>query len=298
MFRRSRATPSSRISSSESKASVAALRQMEPVKLGRFVRGELDWIVMKSLSKERDRRYESATAFAKDVERFLNHEPVQAGPPSAAYKLRKFVQRNRPQVIAVGVVLVALIAGMAGTTFGLIRAERARLAEAEQRTIAEQKQQEAEASAKSEAEQRAIAEQREREATEAERLAVQREQEEKKARDETKQVLDYLVASFRKPDPDADGEKLTVAELFDQAAEQLDTTFPNQPLIQAQLLNAIGQTYLGLGLYQKAVAVHERARDLRRNELGEDHEDTLDVDEQSGLCVPVRGAARGGVAAP
>ena len=81
-------TPSSRLSSSESRASVAALRQMEPLKLGRFVRGELDWIVMKSLSKERERRYESATSFAKDVERFLNHEPVQAGPPSAGYKLR------------------------------------------------------------------------------------------------------------------------------------------------------------------------------------------------------------------
>ncbi len=268
-------TPSSRISSSESKASVAALRQMEPAKLGRFVRGELDWIVMKSLSKERDRRYESATAFAKDVERFLNHEPVQAGPPSAAYKLRKFVRRNRPQVIAAAVVLLALVAGMAGTTFGLIRAQRARVAETKQRTIAEQKQQEAEASAKSEAEQRAIAEQREREATEAERLAVQREQEAKKARDETKQVLDYLVASFRKSDPAADGEKLTVAELFGQAAEQLETTFPAQPLIQAQLLNAIGQTYMGLGLYQKAITVLERARDLLHNELGEDNEETL-----------------------
>jgi tRNA A-37 threonylcarbamoyl transferase component Bud32 len=151
-------TPSSRISSSESKASVAALRQMEPIKLGRFVCGELDWIVMKALSKERDRRYDSATAFAKDVERFLNHEPVQAGPPSAAYKLRKLVRRNRPQVIAAAMILLALIAGMAGTTFGLIRAEQSRAAEFDQRTLAERKQREAEASAKSEAEHRRRAE--------------------------------------------------------------------------------------------------------------------------------------------
>ena len=96
-----------------------------------------------------------------------------------------------------------------------------------------------------------------------------------KARDETKQVLDYLVAAFRKSDPDADGETLTVAALFGQAAEQLETTFPNQPLIQAQLLNAIGETYFGLSLYQKAVAIHERARKIRHNELGLDHEDTL-----------------------
>jgi eukaryotic-like serine/threonine-protein kinase len=138
-------TPSSRLSSSESKASVAAVRQMEPAKLGRYVRGELDWIVMKSLSKERDRRYESATAFAKDIERFLNHEPVLAGPPSAGYKLRKFVRRNRPQVVAGALVLLVLVGGMSGTTYGLVRADAARRAESEQRQIAEKKQHEAEA---------------------------------------------------------------------------------------------------------------------------------------------------------
>jgi serine/threonine protein kinase len=117
--------PSSRISSSESKASIAALRQMEAVKLGSFVRGELDWIVMKALSKERDRRYETASAFAKDIELFLNCEPVTAGPPSAAYRLRKFVRRNRPKLIAVAVLLFAMVAGVAGTIRGLIRAASA-----------------------------------------------------------------------------------------------------------------------------------------------------------------------------
>ena len=67
---------------------------MEPRKLGRFVKGELDWIVMKALAKERDRRYETASGFARDIERFLNHEPVAAGPPSASYRLRKFVRRS------------------------------------------------------------------------------------------------------------------------------------------------------------------------------------------------------------
>ena len=93
-------TPSSRLSTSESKPSIAANRQMEPQKLGRFIKGELDWIVMKALSKERDRRYETATGFARDVERFLNNEAVAAGPPSTSYRLRKFVKRNRGQVIA------------------------------------------------------------------------------------------------------------------------------------------------------------------------------------------------------
>src|SRR5262249_39801961 len=99
-------TPRSRLSSAESTPGVAASRQIEPAKLGRFVKGELDWIVMKALAKERDRRYETANGFARDIERFLNHEPVLAGPPSASYRLRKFVERNR--------VVLATAAGAAG----------------------------------------------------------------------------------------------------------------------------------------------------------------------------------------
>jgi eukaryotic-like serine/threonine-protein kinase len=137
-------TPSKRLSSTDSGPSVAANRQTEPVKLCRLLRGDLDWIVMKALAKERDRRYESATAFARDIERFLNHEPVLAGPPGAAYRLRKFVRRNRTQVIAGCLLLLTLLLGLAGTTFGLIRAEngraeaeRARAEEVKQRTRAE-----------------------------------------------------------------------------------------------------------------------------------------------------------------
>lgn len=59
------------------------------------MKGELDWIVLKALSKDRNRRYETANGFARDIERFLAHEPVQAGPPSTTYRLKKFVQRNR-----------------------------------------------------------------------------------------------------------------------------------------------------------------------------------------------------------
>ena len=117
-------TPSKRLSLTASQPSVAANRQMEPVKLCRLLRGDLDWIVMKALAKERDRRYETASGFARDIERFLKHEPVLAGPPSTAYRLRKFVRRNRPQVIAGGLLLFALLAGMAGTTWGLFEARR------------------------------------------------------------------------------------------------------------------------------------------------------------------------------
>ncbi|HEY2785464.1 MAG TPA: hypothetical protein VGJ05_10865, partial [Fimbriiglobus sp.] len=120
-------SPSSRLGTSDTLPAVAASRGTEPARLGRFVRGELDWVVMKSLEKNRDRRYDSAAAFADDVERFLNHEPVTAGPPTAGYRMRKFIRRNRPQVIAVSLLFLTLLAGVVGTTWGLIRADRQRV---------------------------------------------------------------------------------------------------------------------------------------------------------------------------
>ena len=117
-------TPSSRISTSEALPTLAANRQVEPARLSRLVRGDLDWIVMKALAKERERRYASAVGLADDVERYLNHEPVSAGPPTAAYRLRKFVRRNRVQVAAAALVLLALVLGVVGTTLGLIEARQ------------------------------------------------------------------------------------------------------------------------------------------------------------------------------
>src|SRR5262249_36721907 len=118
--------PSSRISTSEALPSLAAARQTEPARLSRFVRGDLDWIVMKALAKERQKRYESAIALAQDIERFTSHEPVSAGPPTAAYRFRKFVRRHSGQVLAASLVVLTLVLGMIGTTWGLVRAERRR----------------------------------------------------------------------------------------------------------------------------------------------------------------------------
>src|SRR5262245_16465935 len=87
--------PSTRLSESkDSLPSISAQRQTEPARLTRLVRGELDWIAMKALDKDRNRRYETASGFALDVQRYLADEPVQACPPSAGYRLRKFARRN------------------------------------------------------------------------------------------------------------------------------------------------------------------------------------------------------------
>jgi WD40 repeat protein/serine/threonine protein kinase/Flp pilus assembly protein TadD len=101
--------PSTRLSSTEELPSVAANRGLEPKKLSRLVRGELDWIVMKALEKDRSRRYETANGLAMDVQRYLADEPVLAGPPSTTYRLRKFTRRNRGVLTAATLVSAALV---------------------------------------------------------------------------------------------------------------------------------------------------------------------------------------------
>jgi serine/threonine protein kinase len=105
--------PSTRLSESkESLPSLAALRKTEPGQLANLVRGDLDWIVMKCLEKDRQRRYESAVVLAKELERYLHDEPVEARPPSARYRLGKFLRKNRAAVLTAGVVAASLLFGV------------------------------------------------------------------------------------------------------------------------------------------------------------------------------------------
>src|SRR5262249_30228713 len=115
-------------------ASIAACRQAEPVELRRLIKGDLDWIVMKALEKDRNRRYETASGLAMDLKRYLANEPVTACPPSMRYRVGKFVRRNKGPVLAAAMVAVALVGGIVGTTWGLIRATHARAAAANEAT--------------------------------------------------------------------------------------------------------------------------------------------------------------------
>jgi tetratricopeptide (TPR) repeat protein len=117
--------PSTRLSTVEELPSIAANRGLEPKKLSGLVRGELDWIVMKALEKDRDRRYESANGLAMDLQRYLHDEPVQACPPRAGYRLKKFVRRHSGAVMVASLILVLLVGAIVGTTAGLLRALRA-----------------------------------------------------------------------------------------------------------------------------------------------------------------------------
>src|SRR5205085_3501736 len=120
--------PSTRLSTTEELPSIAASRGTEPKKLSGLMRGELDWIVLKCLEKERDRRYETPNAFAADVQRYLNDETVQACPPSGWYRFRKFARRNKGVLATAAAVAAALLLGTAAATWQAVRATRAEMA--------------------------------------------------------------------------------------------------------------------------------------------------------------------------
>jgi serine/threonine protein kinase/tetratricopeptide (TPR) repeat protein len=147
-------------------ASIAAVRSTEPARLSKLVKGELDWIVMKALEKDRSRRYETAADFAADVQRFLSDEQVHACPPSARYRFGKFARRNRAALTTAALIAIALIVGTIVSTWQAIRATRAealalaneRRAEAEEKNAlaaaaAERAAKEAEAEQRRQAEQ-------------------------------------------------------------------------------------------------------------------------------------------------
>jgi serine/threonine protein kinase/WD40 repeat protein len=118
--------PSTRISTlGQAATPLSAQRKSDPKRLSQLFRGELDWIVMKCLEKDRNRRYETANGLARDIERYLRDEPVQACPPSALYRFRKLARRNKGILLAAAVVVVALVVGTLVSTWQWVRARQA-----------------------------------------------------------------------------------------------------------------------------------------------------------------------------
>ncbi|HVU64842.1 MAG TPA: serine/threonine-protein kinase, partial [Phycisphaerales bacterium] len=136
--------PSTRITSKpETLGAVAQMRSTPPAKLPGAIRGDLDWIVMKAMDKERARRYDSAGDMSRDIQRFLAGEAVQAAPPGRAYVARKFVRRHRGAVLASGLLLLVLVAGLVGTSLGFFNSEWQRGIAVAEKKRADQKADEA-----------------------------------------------------------------------------------------------------------------------------------------------------------
>jgi serine/threonine protein kinase/tetratricopeptide (TPR) repeat protein len=232
--------PSTRLTSlGQEASSIAESRHTDVVSLARRLRRELEWIPLKAMRKERTRRYRSASELADDVCNYLNGNPLIAGPESAAYRLRKFVHRNQALVAGVAAVLAILVAGIIVSTVFAARASRAR----------------------------------------AEALAARDEAERQAKTSEA--VSDFLrnglLASV---DPYvAQGREVTVRSFLDAASEKLDNKFDQEPLVEASIRHTLGVTYRNIGDFGPAETQLERAYQIRREQLGPKHPDTLSTME-------------------
>jgi serine/threonine protein kinase len=265
--------PSAKLSTSDALPSVAANRGTEPAKLSKLMRGELDWLVLKALEKDRARRYESANGLARDVQRYLADEIVEARPPSAGYRVRKFVRRHKTQVLAAGLVLAALLAGIAGTTVGLIRATRAAEAERLAKLDAEEQRANAERAAGRETAERTKAEAaREQEALQ--RKLAQTNEAEANA---VERFLRDNVFALAEPKGQRGrpGKDVTLRDAIVASVPALETEFQDQPLVEARLRRTLAGTFKYLGEFESAREQDERALAIHKRVLGPDHPHTL-----------------------
>ncbi len=256
--------PSTRVATLAVKGTdIGVLRQTEPATLSKLIRGDLDWIVMKAMEKDRTRRYETANELANDVQRHLNHEPVLASPPSVTYKFSKFVRRNRVAVIAGSLVVAALVIGLSLATTGFIQATRAKVALQDERDAAEVARREAEAARISEGEQR--------------RLAEASAETARKEAAELADVSAFLQEMLASVDPSrALGREVTVRYILDEAARKIDEgALAEQPEAEADVRMTLGKTYEALGLYVAAEVHLREAVAIRTRVLGDEHAHTL-----------------------
>ncbi|MDB6017457.1 MAG: serine/threonine protein kinase with repeat [Pedosphaera sp.] len=222
--------PSMRLSTMGAAAltTTAQRRQSAPPALIRSVRGDLDWIVMKSLEKDRTRRYETANGLALDVQRYLANEPILARPPSRRYKLQKTVLRNKLLFIGLGVIALLLVMSLILVSASLAR-ERWSRREAE--------------SAKAKAEAASV-----------------------KSQQVTKFLEDMLNGV--EPSVALGRETTLLREILDRTAERVGKEMTNQPAVEAELRGLIGTLYQEIGNYDRAEEMHRAALAIDRKQFG------------------------------
>jgi eukaryotic-like serine/threonine-protein kinase len=236
--------PSTRLTTlgADQLTTTAKRRSADTSKLLHQLKGDLDWIVMKCLEKDRQRRYDTANGFAADSKRHLINEPVTARPPSAAYKFQKAFRRNKGVFAAGAAVAVALVFGVIVSAWQAVRATRA-----EAQAIAEKAHAQTEKA-------NALVEKANAQA------ALQFIQED---------VLSQASSGYQ---PD---RELTVRALLDRIGGRLDRATGRPPLVEASIRQTLGSVYTELGDYAEAVEHYEAALRVQREHLGESHLDTL-----------------------
>ena len=205
---------------------VAKQRHAPPPKLIHIVRGDLDWIVMKALEKDRTRRYETASGFATDIEHFLTNQPVVARPPSTVYRVRKLVRRNRLAFAAASAVTASILIGLVVSTWLYLR-------EKEDRRVAV------------------------REAKRSQQVAL---------------FLEDMLKGVG-PSVALGRDTMLLREILDKTVQRLTTDLRDQPEVQAELCNTIGEVYRALGQSKKAEEMHRDARSLQKKGSGANRAD-------------------------
>jgi tetratricopeptide (TPR) repeat protein len=261
-------TPSTRLRQERLASQVSDSGKSEIRNLKSEIDKDLDWIVMKCLEKDRARRYETVNGLAADIQRHLSHEPVVAGPPTAAYRFSKLVRRHRGPVMAAVVVTLFLVGGIIGTTWGLLRALRAQQSEAKHRKLAD--------------ENKAIAEANERSANAQRQVAVSVRN--FLQQDLLRQANPWVQASTIRARGGGQEiqENPTIKELLERASlelapEKIEAKFPGQPEVQASIIVTMGDAFSGIGEYGRAEEFMSRASDLYQDLFGADHTNSLKV---------------------
>jgi tetratricopeptide (TPR) repeat protein len=273
--------PSTRLSSLGDTATiVAGNRGLDVKRLAQLLSGDLDWIVMKALDKDRDRRYPTPGSFAEDIERYLHDEAITARPPSGTYRLKKLIQRNKTAVITTALVALALLAGIGLATWQAVRATHA---ESEALVAANAAKAAAEREAKAR-DQAVLAASAERQAKNEALLAVQGE---KKAKEEavsreaeSKAVLgfveDRIFAAARPEGQEGGlGHDVTLRKAIESAVPYVGKSFTAQPLVEARLRMTLARSSFLLGETQMSLEQAAAARALYARYKGQDSPDTL-----------------------
>lgn len=209
---------------------MALRRQSAPPALIRSVRGDLDWIVMKALEKDRARRYETANGLALDVERYLANEPILARPTSKLYKLQKTVQRNRLLFAGVGVIALLLVSGLIVVSASLAGERRSR--------------------------------------REAQVSQIKAEAASSKSQQVTKFLEDMLNGV--EPSVALGRDTTMLREILNRTAERVGTEMTNQPAVEAELRGLLGTLYKEIGYYDRAEEMHRAALATRQKLFGKE----------------------------
>jgi serine/threonine protein kinase/tetratricopeptide (TPR) repeat protein len=253
--------PSSRIIETQHLNSQLNAHGITPTTFSLPMKGDLDWIILRALEKDRNRRYESASAFAADIQRHLDDEPVEARPPSTRYRLQKLFRRHRATFAFAATVVSLLVIGTIVSSTLAFWARR-------EATVAEQARKEAVTERQKTTAALTVAEARRIEAEEARLAAEVLER-------RSKRILEVVTDSFRGASP-------SEGAAFDMPAStalllsynQLDNRLGDDPIAKAALLHTLSGSFTELGQYEVATRAGKEAIQIRREHLGQKHQDT------------------------